>query len=156
MKKRLTNNNKRKNISAEWNSKIWKQRIHQVLSMSSSFSILINMKIMFLFWLIFYEMNTSLCDILQSCVITWDIVKLAIAWTFIDLFEPMITLSIHDRNIWFLTWGLFLIRLRWRWMLGQWKRMFFLFWFNIAHLCSSNSPPLLLWCACIESQFFGQ
>ena len=156
MKKRLTNNNKRKNISAEWNSKIWKQRIHQVLSMSSSFSILINMKIMFLFWLIFYEMNTSLCDILQSCVITWDIVKLAIAWTFIDLFEPMIPLRIHDRKICFLTWGLFLIRLRWRWMLGQWKRMFFLFWFNIPHLCNSNSPPLLLWCACIESQFFGQ
>ena len=123
-----------------------------MLSVSRYFSTIIYVNILLLFRLMFHGTNTSLCDILHNCGVTWVIVKLAIAWTFIHLFKPMIPLRIHDRNICFLSWGLFLIRLRRRWMLGQWKRMFFLFWFNIPHLCHSNSLPLLLWSACMESQ----
>lgn len=150
--------------------RIWKKRVHQVLSesssswprlnslvLSSSFFVLVNMKILLLLWLMIHctkILLTYLCAILQKSLVTREIDRLASRWNFIDEFDSMITLRIHDGSMWVLTWCLFLIRLRRRWMLRQWKRMFFLFWINIPHLCSSNSSPLLLRSSCITLQFY--
>lgn len=146
-------------------AEIWdlrKQSIdYQLLSVSSrhwlvfcrlvttSVYIIINMKIAFLCWLIFQVMKilwTSSRDVLQNSLIAWDTPMLPIAWNFVDQFYAM---RIHGRSIGLLSLCLFLIRLRWRWMLREWKRMFFLFWFNIPHLHRSNFPPLLLISSCI-------